>query len=477
MLSLKELKPKLKKVLRTKPRKYQALGILFLERKKGRGLIGDDMGVGKTLEVLGYLALHPELRPVVIVCPSSAKYEWEEQIYKHTKYLKCSVLESRTPYTPKIQDILIINYEILHYWETFLANLKPQLIVSDEAHALKERKTLRTLSVKSLVKKSKAFIPMSGTPIINRPVEFFTILNLLDSKNFSSFWKFAFKYCDPKPGFRGRGWDFTGASNIKELHEQVSNIMIRRTKEEVLPELPPKQRIVVPVELSNRKEYDKAHENFMIWYKENYGKQKAKKAKKAVGFVRMQKLRHLSAQGKIQEAFKWIEDFLHITEEKLVVFCYHKDIFKLLAKKYNKISCIGGKAGRKRKHEIDKFQKEKKYRLFIASVKADKEAITLTAASTTLHIEMALTPGENDQAEDRILRIGQASKSVSHYYLIAYNSIDEKVWDMVEYKRDIVSRAVDGKSAEDESKEISMKDVFKNPRQKSKTKIQNKRRK
>jgi len=333
MSGLKELKLQLRKVLRTKPRLYQAKGIQFLEKRNGKGLIGDDMGVGKTLEVLGYLALHPELRPVVIVCPSNAKYEWEEQIYQHTKYLKCSVLESRTPYTPEITDILIINYEILYHWGAFLDILEPKVVVVDECHYIKERKTLRTLSVTKLARKSKSFIPMSGTPIINRPVEFFPVLNLLSFKEFRSFWKFAFRYCDPKKGFKGKGWDFTGASNIEKLHERVSSLMIRRTKEEVLPELPKKQRIPVPVILSNRKEYSKAQEDFLTWYEKNYGTQKSKKAEKALGFVRMEKLRHLAARGKMKAAIQWINDFLYITNEKLVIFCYHKDIFKILVEK------------------------------------------------------------------------------------------------------------------------------------------------
>jgi len=452
-MSLKELKPRLQKVMRTKPRKFQAQGIRFLERNKGRAIVGDDMGVGKTIQVLGYLALHPEVRPVVIVCPANAKYEWEDQINQHIKDMKCEVLTGQKPYKTKA-DVLIVNYDIVSYWKEALAKLGIKGLVMDECHKVKNLKTQRTATCKELSKKCKVVIPMSGTPIVNRPVEFFPVLNMLYPSEFGSFWKYAFRYCQPRKGFRGQGWRFDGATNTEELHERVSPFMIRRMKSEVLTELPPKQRIMINVDITNRREYDSAQNDFLKWLEKNQGKKAAKKASKAVEFVRMGQLRRLAAQGKLKACKAWIDDFLETTDEKLVVFSFHKDIFAALSKHYAKISCFGGKAGPKRKEEVRRFQSDPSKRLFIGSVNADKEAITLTAASTVLFIETGWTPGEQDQAEDRVNRFGQLAKRISAYYLIGRNTIDEHVWSLIEKKRRVVGAVIDGKDQNEEGDEV-----------------------
>ena len=180
------IKERLKEVLKTQPREFQVKGIEFLEASKGRALLGDDMGLGKTLQVLGYLALHPEIAPVVIVCPSSAKYEWQSQIEHHTKNLSCEVLSGRIPYQTK-EKILVINYDILPYWEAYLLTLKPQALILDECHYVKNQRVKRTEASRRISKVCQVIIPLSGTPIINRPSEFFPVLNMIRPSEFGSF--------------------------------------------------------------------------------------------------------------------------------------------------------------------------------------------------------------------------------------------------------------------------------------------------
>lgn len=460
LAEIKRLRERLERVLNTRLRSFQVKGIRFLEKKKGKCILGDDMGLGKTIQVIGYLALHPELRPAIVVCPANAKFTWEDQIRQHTKSMSCQILNGRNPYRVT-KDIVIINYDILPFWEKALISLKPKALVIDECHYIKTRNIKRTITCKKISQKCSSVIPMSGTPIINRPVEFFPVLNIIRPKRFDSFWKFAFRYCKPKRAFKNRGWIFDGARRLEELHALVSPVMIRRMKSEVLKELPKKQRIPLWIELSNQKEYEKARENFLKWYRENYGKKKVKKAKKAQEFVQLGILRQLTAEGKIKEAEIWINDFLENTTQKLVVFCYYRKVFNYFASKYKRISAIGGKGGEVRKREIEKFQKDKKCRLYIGSIKADKEAITLTAASDVLFIEMGWTPGEHEQAEDRVNRIGQKSKHINAYYLLAKNSIDELIWDMIIKKRKTVSRVLDGKSSNSFDERLDMRRMVK----------------
>ena len=437
------IKERLKEVLKTQPREFQIKGIEFLEASKGRALLGDDMGLGKTLQVLGYLALHPEIAPVVIVCPSSAKYEWQSQIEHHTKNLSCEVLSGRIPYQTK-EKILVINYDILPYWEAYLLTLSPQALILDECHYVKNQRVKRTMASKKISSVCKVVIPLSGTPIINRPSEFFPVLNMVRPAEFRSFWQYAFRYCAPKRAFRGQGWDFSGSQRPEELHQRVSPFMIRRMKEEVLTELPPKQRIPIFIDLSNRKEYVQARDEFLTWYRKEKGEEKAEKAEKAEAFVRLGQLRKVVAEGKLKAAKEWIQDYLDSTDGKIVVFAYHRAIFQKLVEEYKKICACGGGAGEARHEEVKRFQTDPKCRVFIGSIKADKEAITLTAANTVVFIEQGWTPGEHDQAEDRINRIGQQADSITAYYFLGKDSIDEYLWDLIEKKREIITKILDG---------------------------------
>ena len=437
------IKERLKEVLKTEPREFQVKGIEFLEAQKGRALLGDDMGLGKTIQVLGYLALHPELSPIIIVCPSSAKYEWQSQIENHTKNLSCEILNGRKPYPVK-ERISVINYDILPYWEAYLLTLKPQALILDECHYVKNQRVKRTEASRRISKVCQVIIPLSGTPIINRPSEFFPVLNMIRPSEFGSFWNYAFRYCAPKRAFRGQGWDFSGSQRPEELHRRVSPFMIRRRKEEVLKELPPKQRIPIQIDLSNRKEYLLARDEFLTWYRAEKGAEKAESAEKAEAFVKLGQLRQVAAQGKLKAAKEWIQDYLDSTDGKIVVFAYHRAIFENLVEEYKKICACGGGAGEARHEEVKRFQTDPKCRVFIGSIKADKEAITLTAANTVVFIEQGWTPGEHDQAEDRINRIGQQADSITAYYFLGKDSIDEYLWDLIEKKREIITKILDG---------------------------------
>ena len=220
--------------------------------------------------------------------------------------------------------------------------------------------------------------------------------------------------------------------------------MIRRRKEEVLKELPPKQRIPIQIDLSNRKEYLLARDEFLTWYRAEKGAEKAEKAEKAEAFVRLGQLRKVVAEGKLKAAKEWIQDYLDSTDGKIVVFAYHRAIFENLVEEYKKICACGGGAGEARHEEVKRFQTDPKCRVFIGSIKADKEAITLTAANTVVFVEQGWTPGEHDQAEDRINRIGQQADSITAYYFLGKDSIDEYLWDLIEKKREIITKILDG---------------------------------
>jgi len=246
------------------------------------------------------------------------------------------------------------------------------------------------------------------------------------------------------------GWEYKGATNLKELHRKLNSLMmIRRLKKDVLKELPDKVRQIIPLDIQ-MKEYNEVLNNFIRWLTKK-SNVKVEKARRAERLVQMGYLKRLAAELKIEKVITWIDDFLEESSGKLVLFCVHKKIIKQLHEKYKTISVVvdGSVTGKKRKNAVKIFQTNNKIRLFIGNIKAAGVGITLTAASTLAFIEMDWTPGDHTQAEDRIHRIGQ-KESAMIYYLIAKNTIEEDLCKLIQKKQSILSATLDGR--EDKNK-------------------------
>jgi SWI/SNF-related matrix-associated actin-dependent regulator 1 of chromatin subfamily A len=431
--------------MRTKLMKFQVRGVRFIEKLNGRALIGDDMGLGKTIQSIAWMVLHPEVRPVLIVCPASIKYNWQRELWVHA-HLRSQVLEGSTPYDIR-RDIVIINYDILHHWKKVLFKFKPQLFVVDECHYIKTPNIKRTRTCLAFSRRCKHMLALSGTPIINRPIEFFPVLNMLDSEEWRFRMSYAFRYCDPHRGFMGRGWDLSGASHLEELHERVSKIMIRRTKAEVLPELPKKRRTYLRLK-TDLSEYRRAEAEFLLWLEETEGKEAALRAQGALALVQLGKLKKLAAQAILPLGIDWISSFLEESDQKLVAFAIHRSILSKLTEAFPRAAVISGEvsSARERQKEAERFQKDPKCRLLLGGLRPAGTGWTLTAASTTVFFEVGWTPGEHDQAEDRVHRIGQKADSVSAYYLVPMGTVVEDTLELIEKKRKIISQAVDGEA-------------------------------
>ena len=430
------------KALKTEPYRFQLKGIRFIQRHDGKALIADEMGLGKTLQAVAWLAIRPDLRPAVIVCPSSVKYVWQDESLKHAGLLT-EVLTGKTPY-PTFSDILILNYDILEKWSDCLLQLNPKVFIMDECHYAKNPKASRTKACMKMAKNLPHIIAMSGTPILNRPVEFFPVLHMIQPEIFKSFWPYAMRYCGARKG--KWGWDFSRATHVEELHEKLTGgMMIRRMKADVMSDLPPKQRIVIPMDANNMKVYRKAEDDFIEWLA-SFDTEKARRAARAVGLTKIGYLKKLAAEGKLKEGIKWVENFLE-TGKKLVLFTTHTYILESLQKKFPKIAVRvdGSTKLRERKKNIKTFQESQKCRLFLGNLKAASEGITLTAADTTCFFELGWTPAAHNQAEDRVHRIGQESDSVTAFYLIARGTIEEDILDLLEAKRQVIGDILDGK--------------------------------
>lgn len=423
---------------------YQKKGVRLIQQFDGKVLLADEMGLGKSLQALAYLKISKNY-PAVVICPSSAKWVWKNEARKHLN-MASKIIEGQT-----VRDIknihkyklIIINYDILIYWLDYLKQINPQLIIIDEVHLQKNRKAKRTKAIQQLTKGKKHIIAISGTPLLNRPSELFTTLKLLWPYKFYSFWNYAFRYCKP---FQSRwGWNFNGAENLEELHGILKQIgMIRRLKADVLKELPDKIRTVVQLPICKKSEYYDAVNNFLDWL----GKQdpnKAERAARAEKLVKIGYLKRLAAKLKMKYVIQWVENFLEDSNEKLVLFCCHKNIIKRLQKHFPKNSVFidGSVKSKDRDIAVQKFQTDPSVRLFFGNIKAAGEVITLTAAATLAFVELDFVPAKHAQAEDRIHRIGQ--KSVTNfYYLVAKGTIEEHLCEIIQEKQKVISAVLDG---------------------------------
>jgi SWI/SNF-related matrix-associated actin-dependent regulator of chromatin subfamily A-like protein 1 len=430
-------------------RPYQKIGVNFIRERDGKVLLADDMGLGKTLQVLSYLQLEPSTLPAVVVCPASVKRKWESEVLKWTD-LQPFVIDGRWDESAQTidADIVILNYDIMHVSVGKNLVVRPdvasvcQTLVFDECHALKNRNTKRTKAAKNLAKTVKRVLGITGTPVENRPMDAWNIMEMINRYAIPDFWTFVHTFCDAK---KNRwGWDFTGASNTDQFHELLtSTFMLRRKKVDVLTDLPPKIRSVEPIEW-DKSHYIEQYEKFMGWVSN------IREMNKAKGMVEIEALKYAAVQAKMKGAIEWLEDALE-EMDKVIIFTRRVDTITKLKeelKKYNPVILDGSVSSTDRQTAIDTFQNDNKCRVFIGNMKASGTGIDLTAANAVVFMELGWTSTEHDQCEDRAHRIGQVG-SVNVYYLIAQGTIEDKIVEMLDHKREIVSSIMDNEEVED----------------------------
>lgn len=431
-------------------RPYQIEAARQLNRFRGRALLADEMGLGKTIEFLFWLSKHPKIRPAIVVCPAGLKYNWQREAKKHFgmgSYV-CNGTSPAKGFVPD-SELVIINYKIIGHWYDFLRALKPKCIAMDECHYLKNRDSDRTENTKRIARKIRYRIAISGTPQTNRPAELWPVLNLIAPEAYNSFWSFSQEFCKPQRRF-GR-WMHTGAKNLPTLHKQLkARCMVRRLKKDVLKDLPPKVRQIVPMKIRNPEEYAHARDNFLDWLGEK-SPERMEKASRALAITRMGYLKRLAARLKIRAVYDWVKDFFEETDEKLVLFGVHKKAIDFLHKKFPRVSLVidGTVTGADRQRAVDIFQRHGRYRLLIGNIRAAGVGITLTAAASAAFFEMGWTPGEHTQAEDRIHRFGQ-HQTAFIYYLIGMNTIEEHLCDIIQTKQKVQNETLDGGASGDD---------------------------
>jgi SWI/SNF-related matrix-associated actin-dependent regulator 1 of chromatin subfamily A len=447
---------------------YQKVGVEFLLASGGRALIADPPGLGKSLQALAY-AIHTKKKRSLFIAPASVKSSWEKEVKKWTD-MSYVVIDSKTKIKdiPKDVKVWIINYDILKKHLDALLKTNFDLVVADESHLVKSPKAQRTKAVMAITKSVKEVIFLTGTPLLSRPVEMFTMLNMIDPETWGNWYDFTRKYC---AGHQDRfGYNTSGTSNPDELHTRIKRYFIRRQKADVLTDLPPKVRDVRPVPLSPaiRREYDAAEADLASYLFNHKGKQSAEvaSAMAAEQLARLNILRQLTAMGKIDAAKDLIDSILE-SGEKVIVFSSFMEPLRALEEKYGDkvVKITGETAVEERGAIVTDFQENPKKQIFLGGIKSAGVGITLTAASNVLFLDYAWTPADMLQAEDRVHRPGQEATSANIYTLHAPNTIDERLLQLLEVKQEAVDTIVEGFSTEEaqesrKAQKLAMKGVI-----------------
>jgi len=427
-------------------RPFQRAGVAYAAKTK-RCFIADEMGLGKTIQALALLE-HLHAYPALVVCPASLKLNWVREAIKWLPRERSIKTIAGTKRAASYEaDVLVVNYDILSNHKDALAKAGLKAVVFDEGHYLKNGRAVRSKAARSIAAHADIRLALTGTPVLNRPVELISQLSVLGRLDeFGGFWPFAKRYCDAYQG--PHGWDLSGASNLEELNTRLrETCYIRRNKADVLSELPAKQRSMVEVELSNLTEYRAAEADVIAWLRDNASEEKAARATKAEQMVKIEVLKRLSAEGKIPAVVEWVENMLE-AGEKLVLFAHHVDVQKALLERFDGAAhVLGEDDGATRQRNVDRFQSDARCRLIVCSLKAAGVGITLTAASNVAFCELGWTPADHDQAEDRLHRIGQTD-SVNCWYLVGKGTIDERIAKLIDEKRAVVDAATEGGEAD-----------------------------
>ena len=428
---------------------YQYRALRWLCRNDGRGLLAIDMRLGKTRISLEWLKRNKRGLPALVVCPATIKHVWEEEISKWTDFT-CAVVGGRktkreNPWTKRNVDILIINYDVLFHWRRVFRQFPAQTIIFDESHYMSNPeetkmvfKTKRVRAGVEVANHVPHVICLSGTPIKNRPCELFPVLHILDYENFRKFWPYAIRYCDLKYG--RFDWDWKGSGNLSELKEKIEHIVLRIRKKDVLDQLPDKVTSAIPVDLSNRKEYKKAEDDFISWLEATGGNVKG--AKKAQALMKINELKRMAGLGKVKAINDWIKNYLKF-KGKLVVFTSNVKPKEAILSDFSDSVGVDGQTPLKRRQEaVEAFQRPSGTSLFVGTMKACGEGIRLDAGNVVCFAEMDWTPSIHDQAADRVWN--KDKDKIDIIYFIAKNTVEERVLELLNQKREVMTSLIDG---------------------------------
>jgi SWI/SNF-related matrix-associated actin-dependent regulator 1 of chromatin subfamily A len=419
------------------PLAHQKYAIQKLVENK-RYILADDMGLGKTTSTI-IAALEAGAKKVLIICPATLKINWKREIENYTNK-SVSIAEGKN--FSSEEDFVIINYDIIKNFhdtkrknESQIISANFDLVVVDEAHYIKNAQAQRTKLINDIVKSVDRLWLLTGTPMTSRPIDYYNLLSLVDSPVAKNWMAYVIRYCE---GYQFRVgprkvWNVMGASNLEELRDRTTNLILRRLKEDVL-DLPDK--IITPVYLRLKsKEYEEVMGEYYNWYEKNPEESKSL----TVQFTKLTKVRQIIADEKINQTIEIAENIVE-QGKKVIVFCNFTNSLNKICEHFGKaaVKLDGSMSKGERQDSVDNFQNNEKVKVFVGNIKAAGVGITLTAGEAVIMNDLSFLPSDHSQAEDRAYRYGQKN-NVLVYYPIFENTIEGIIYDILNKKKHVIA--------------------------------------
>ena len=402
-----------------------------------RFILADDMGLGKTTATI-IAALETGAKKILIICPASLKINWQREI---ENYSDRSVYIAEGKKFSTESDFVIVNYDILKNFhdmkdkdKSLLNQSEFELVILDEAHMISNPQAQRTKIINHYVKNIKRAWLLTGTPMTSRPMNYYNLLNIIESPVAQNWMAYAIRYCQGYQFTAGnrKVWNVTGASNLEELRDRTSKQILRRLKEDVL-DLPDK--IISPVYLRLK---SKDYEELMGEYYDWFDNKKDESSSLTVQFSKLMKVRKVIANEKTKQTIEFAENIIE-QGKKVIIFTNFTDTLQTIYQHFGKqaVYLDGSCSKPHRQHSVDEFQDNEKIKVFVGNLKAAGVGLTLTAAEVVIMNDLSFVPAEHAQAEDRAYRYGQKS-NVLVYYPLYENTIEGAVYDILNRKKEII---------------------------------------
>ena len=402
-----------------------------------RFILADDMGLGKTTATI-IAALETGAKKILIICPASLKINWQREI---ENYSDRSVFIAEGKKFSTESDFVIVNYDILKNFhdmkdksKSLLNQSEFELVILDEAHMISNPQAQRTKIINHFVKNIKRVWLLTGTPMTSRPMNYYNLLNIIESPVAQNWMAYAIRYCQGYQFTAGKRkvWNVTGASNLEELRDRTSKQILRRLKEDVL-DLPDK--IISPVYLRLKsKEYEELMGEYYDWF----DNKKEESSSLTVQFSKLMKVRKVIANEKTKQTIEFAENIIE-QGKKVIIFTNFTDTLQTIYNHFGKqaVYLDGSCSKPHRQHAVDEFQDNEKIKVFVGNLKAAGVGLTLTAAEVVIMNDLSFVPAEHAQAEDRAYRYGQKS-NVLVYYPLYENTIEGAIYDILNRKKEII---------------------------------------
>ena len=457
MTAARVLKPKVSSTFKAELRDYQTEGFKWLARLSHWGVgacLADDMGLGKTIEALSIILKKASKGPTLIVAPVSVCMNWQTEAERFAPTLNFISLVSgnreKILANLKAFDLLVISYGLLQQTNIaeMISEINFQTIVLDEAQAIKNFTTKRSQAAMNL--KGEFKLITTGTPIENHLAELWNLFRFINPGFLGSLAHFNKNFAIPIEKYQDR-------SARRRLKKLIQPFMLRRTKNQVLEELPPRTDILLNVELSlEEMSVYEALRRQAVEKLENKDMPPGQKHLQI--FAEIMKLRRACCNTSLVlpdsalvssklTVFGDLLDELMLNKHKALVFSQFVDHLKIIREYVEKKGITyqyfdGSTTQKERKKRVDAFQAGESD-LFLISLKAGGLGLNLTAADYVIHMDPWWNPAVEDQASDRAHRIGQ-KRPVTVYRLVVKNTIEEKIVALHQKKRDLADSLLGG---------------------------------